>query len=242
MGTAVDGDLPLLDSLREHVLSAIATATERVEHERNEVTAERHAYDTFRDRIRGIETVTTSASPATPVTRRYVDPTTDAVEQLRSAFRATVQRVDHYDEREESIEAHVASEFSPDIAVLFRRSRDGPFTEHDRTVLVTAIQRAIDGRDDFLAILDREQESLTTSRRALVAVLDEQDGPHVPDWYRSQFASKLDAVAEDRQQRLNERPPTVRTNGHDLCGYLYRQMDWTYPVLTALARFRRTTL
>jgi hypothetical protein len=107
---------------------------------------------------------------------------------------------------------------------------------------VTAIQQAIDGRDDFLEILDRERESLTASRRAMVAVLDEQDGPHVPDWYRTEFESRLDAVAEDRQQTLNERPSTARTDGHDLCGYLYRQMDWTYPVLTALARFRRTAL
>jgi hypothetical protein len=37
---------------------------------------------------------------------------------------------------------------------------------------------------------------------------------------------------------LDDRPQRSRSDGHDLCHYLYANQGWIYPVLTAVARLR----
>jgi len=120
MSTDTESAYFLLESLREHVLSPIATAEQRVATERTKVTAERRAYHQFYDRISGIETVTTTRLPTTPTPRTYAESRPRAVERVRTAFRATVMMVDHYDDvYDESLNEHVSAELSPDVAALF---------------------------------------------------------------------------------------------------------------------------
>lgn len=243
MGTASGLEFSPRESLRDHVLSPVATAERRVNDEHSELIAERHGYERFKDRLRGIETVTQTESRAGPSTRTYVASQSRPIECIRSAFRETVMSVDHFEEvYGESLDEHVATELSPEVTALLENPQATTFTEQAKTVLLTAVQRAINERHLFIEILEWEQESLTESRRTLTDLLAEQDGPRVPEWYRSEFETTLDELAARRQETLQERPTTARMNGHDLCTYLYQREDWTYPVLTALARFRRTVM
>jgi hypothetical protein len=57
---------------------------------------------------------------------------------------------------------------------------------------------------------------------------------------RGEFEGTLDDLAQSRQSLIQRRDPTSRTDGHDICEYLYRDAEWTYPVLTAVTRFRTT--
>jgi len=225
------------------VLSPIEAAERRVDRESAEVAAERDAYEQFSDRVAGIATVTTPQSQLTPTPRLYVDAHPPAAEQLRSAFRATVMSVDHYDDvYDESLPEYVAAELSDDIATVFADDLMTPFMEPAKTTLTTAIQRAINGREQFLDVLDQERASLKATHCTLADLLNEQDGPQVPNWYRPEFETTLEELADQRQETLHDRPAIARTDGHDLCTYLYQDQAWTYPVLTALARFRRTAL
>jgi hypothetical protein len=243
MGTVSPPENPLSKMTKEHVLSPLETARQRAEREHEEVTAERCAFISFKGRVSGIETVTT-ASPQSPPGTRSVDTSgRHSVERVRSTFRATVMSVDHYEDLYgESLDEHVAAELSPEVATLFQTEQTTAFTEPAKAVLIGAVDRAITQRDVILDTIEREQDSLEDSHNALANLLDTYGEPRVADRYRSEVEEKLDALARTRQETLKNRSPMARADSHDLCQYLYRPSDWTYPVLTALARFRRSLL
>jgi len=103
--------------------------------------------------------------------------------------------------------------------------------------VLTAVANAIDRRETVCNNLDGERESLDQSRDGLLVIIDELDGTRVPVGVGVDFTDALDEVARHRQETLASRTTSPRTNGHDLCAYLYVDYDWTYPVLTAVTRF-----
>jgi len=238
MGTSNQVDDPVLRTLRDHVLDPLTTAEEVVEAEYAEVEAERRAFAQFSDRIAGIETVSMErGDPGRPQT--VVDPSTQRVERLRSAFRETVMSVDHYEERYgEPLVAHVVGELSADVATGFRRESAAPFTQFYKTALSNAVDTAIGGRALLCDHLDAERASLETSHETFTDLLDDAGGPGDPTRLRGDFETTLDDLAGSRQALIQRRDPMSRTDGHELCAYLYREPDWTYPVLTAVTRFR----
>jgi len=236
--TTRTGD-PIADTLREHVLSPISVAETSVEHEYADVEAELEAYERFKDRVAGIDTVSTSSAPAPTPQSREVQSRQRMVERVRSGFRETVMSVDHYDEMYgESLVEHAAAELSADVAVVFRRERATPFTEMTKRVLTSAVERAVEQRETFLDTLEGEQDGLESGRATLASLLDDYGTGTASDAHRADVTERLDDLARERQEVLRSRTTSVRTDGHDLCAYLYRDHEWTYPVLTATTRFR----
>jgi hypothetical protein len=88
------------------------------------------------------------------------------------------------------------------------------------------------------AAVETEQESLDSSRSALDALLPTRDGPHIVASNPDDVQSRLDELARGRQRVVQRRYAGSRADCHDLCQYLYGEFDWTYPVLTAVTRFR----
>ena len=230
--------IPPGESLRRHVLDPLATAESTLDNEYEEVAAERHAFEQFKKRVAGIETVSDTAAMTT--TRRPLDEKRSrSAERVRSAFRETVMDVDHYDEvYGESLIEHAAAELSPDIAAGLRRDAHLQFTHLYKRTLLAAVESAIEQRETVCAILDNERDSLSRSRDGLRAVLDELDGTRVPGGTRAEFTDALDEIAGQRQETVTSRTGSPRTDGHDLCAYLYAECSWTYPVLTAVTRLR----
>jgi hypothetical protein len=240
MGTSNQVDDPVYRSLYDHVLGPLSTAEAVVEAEYAEVEAERQAFERFSDRLASIETVSTGrGGPGQPQT--VVETSSRPVEGLRSAFRETVMSVDHYEEAYgEPLVAHAAGELSADVAAGFRRESAAPFTEFYKTTLSRTVESAIEGRARFCDLLDAERSALETGRETLVDLLDDAGGPGDPTRLRGEFEGTLDDLAQSRQSLIQRRDPTSRTDGHDICEYLYRDAEWTYPVLTAVTRFRTT--
>jgi hypothetical protein len=240
MGTASRSESALSRMTREHVLSALETAHTRAEREYGEVEAERRAYAQFKERVSAIETGPASPAQSMTAVRSVETPGRHSVERLRSTFRETVMSVDHYDEfYGESLDEHAAAELSPEIATLFQPEQTTTLTEPTKTVLIGAVDRAVSQRDVVLDTLEGEQNSLENSQTALAELLDTYSEPRAAARYQPEIEDSLDELAKDRQETLTSRPSTVRADGHDLCAYLYQGFDWTYPVLTALARFRQ---
>ncbi|WP_436930898.1 DUF7260 family protein [Halosimplex halobium] len=238
METSHRTDDPLSRTLREHVLEPLSTAEELVGAERAEVEAERQAYVRFADRVGGIDTV--SRQPAgVNRTRQLTDSPPRRVERLRSAFRETVMSVDHYDEvYGESLVEHAAAELSADVATGFRREGGTQFTEFYRSTLVSAVEEAVGWRERLVDQLDEELASLDRSRDAVEDLLDRWEGPGPAEGVESD----LDDLAERRQNLVQRRDPLSGTDGHELCQYVYADAEWTYPVLTAVARVRTAAL
>jgi hypothetical protein len=64
------------------------------------------------------------------------------------------------------------------------------------------------------------------------------DGTRVPTSIETDVTDALDEIASQRQETFAGRTVSPRTDGHDLCAYLYAECPWTYPVLTAVTRLR----
>lgn len=224
-----------LHTFRQHVLDPLSTAEARTEEEREEVDAERDAYEQFAARV--AEIPTDSSKPAAPVVKNVLrERSPRHSEALREAYRETVMAVPHYDGvYDETLEEHVLTEFGPELTELFQPLAGISFTEHHRDTLVAAAEQRARDRAEFCDALDSEAESLGSLRRDLETLLDEFDTSIVPAWYREQFDDKLGDVLHARQAILNTRSLSC-LDGHNLCEYLYDETSWTYPVLTAVAR------
>jgi len=163
----------------------------------------------------------------------------EAIAGARTAFRETVMAVDHYDEMYgETLEEHVAMELSAAAAAVFRSDSATSFTDMHKTALAAVIKDAIDQRDLVREQLETELDSIEPCRTDLVELLGCFDGATGPAWFRSDFESRLNKLARTRQEEIQRRHHRARTDGHDLCHYLYNEPPWTYPVLTAIARLR----
>lgn len=225
------------DSLRQHVLTPVSEAQSRVERELDEVDAERRAFGRFRDRVAGIEPV--PPRPDNPARQTVAhDPDDRTVEQLRGAYRETVMSVAHYDDVfGESLDTNVAAELSAEVATGFQRGGTR-FTTMYKSRLTAAVDRAIAEREAFCETLATERDSLESCQESLVELLDPLDGPRVPVWHTTDFQDALSDIAHHRQEIVHRGHTLSYIDDHDLYAYLYRDENWTYPVLTAIARLR----
>lgn len=239
MDTSTRSGDSIAETLREHVRSPIESAAADVEREYADVEAELDAYERFRDRVAGIDTVSTPQSPESTAKPQGLEGQREAVERLRTAFRETVMGVEHYDEvYGESLVEHAAAELSAEAAVVFRREHTTSFTEMTRRVLTSTVSRAVEQRETFLDTLAEERDFLESSWTALADLLDDYETVTPADRGWGTVTDELDDLAAERQAVLRNRTASVRTDGHELCEYLYREHEWTYPVLVAITRFR----
>jgi len=247
MADSVPTGGPVANSLRQHVLTPVSTAEGLVETERAEIAAERRAYEEFKTRVAGIDTASAPrvpSSPSQPSSRPgAVERRPQWVERIRSAFRETVMGVDHYDEvYGEPLDQHVAAELSAEVAATLQQETDAPFIEPYKRALTAAASDAVDRREAFVDALEAEQESLERGHAVLEEIIETCDGASVPSRHRAEFEDRLDDLAQTRQETVHRRTAPTRADTHDLCAYLYGDCDWTYPVLTAVARFRRVVV
>jgi hypothetical protein len=237
MGDRTDSDTALVSVLRGHVLDPLADAQSVVQREAAEIDTEREAFDQLAQRVTTIETVP-DWQPEPQAHTLTVESQPQTADQLREAYRETVMDVPHFEDvYGESLETNVAAELPPDVAVLFQDPAD-QITPDQKTRIRAAATNARASRETLAANLVAEQESLATANDELDAVITQLDGPHVPGWYAAQFKTTLTKTIQTRQETLDARPHKSRSDGHDLCHYLYTDQGWTYPVLTAVARLR----
>jgi hypothetical protein len=231
--------ISLVDSLRQYVLTPLVDAQSLVRKEYKEVDAERQAFQNLNERIAAINTVSSRPSaPKRQTTARHSNP--KQVERLRSAYRETVMDVSHYEDTYgESLETHVAAEFSAGVATGFQP--EGPlFTDVYKTHLTGAISQAIAQRKAFCERIETEQDSLVSSKDDLTDLLNSLDGIHIPAWYTTEFENVLSELAETRQETVQVPNQYRQVDNHDLYDYLYDDPEWTYPVLTAIERLHRS--
>jgi hypothetical protein len=232
------------ESFRDHILEPISIAEQVVEADRDEVTAERDAFQQFKNRLIDIDTGGTSSmrpgamSATRPLWRGDGDSgSEDQGERVRRAFRETVMCVDHYDHvYDQSLTEYASTELHPGVAADLRQDSPTSLDAVSMRNLWLCVDQAIEKRKGLCDQLDRERSSLETCRIALRELLATCDGPSVPDWYWETFESRLDDIAKDRQETLHRRIRLSPADGHSLCRYLYQGRDWTYPVLTAATR------
>lgn len=230
-----------LDALHQYVRSPLYTASSSVRQEQDELAAERRAFADFAERL---ATLTVDREPVrqpTSTNLRVHTRPTDSIADVRAAYRETVMAVLHYDRvYDESLLEHVSGELGPELAQSITTERTLPLTASLRNALQLETQHAIQSRRAFNATLDAEHDSIERARGELLALVRELDSTTIPNWYRDAFVDRLDAIAADRQETLQERSPIPYLERDALCAYLYAEHPWRYPVLTAVTRVRES--
>jgi hypothetical protein len=220
----------------------------RTDEERDIVRTERDAFESFLDRLRDIQADGWNASETThghtALTTVDKAPQT-GFQEIRRAYRETVMGVAHYDrEYGDTLRESLAAEVGEPLA---RRVADGQIlmpAVHD--ALVEATRQTRDDRDEFLARLRRERESLRTIADELndteARVVELADRIDATD--KSADLSRIDGTLRLLERRctdlVSRRQQRVHNRGNrDLSGfasgslsqYLYGDMETVTPAI-----------
>ncbi|MFC7078651.1 DUF7260 family protein [Haloarcula halophila] len=235
--TLPDGPRQYLRVFRHHVREPISDAQGRVAREREEIAAERSAFEAFRTAVADLRPVTVSPSKR----QRSVvglDSQPDQVERLCETFESTVMSVPHYEAvYDESLSQHMLAELG-DPAAAVVDSPTNTITPQQRSALLTAIDRTIDDRTAYADVLAEEATALATADSAIKEIVEGLDDVLIQDWYKAEFETRLDEIIRDRQSVVHGRISPSPIDGRSLCVHLYADQPWTFPVLTAVARLQ----
>ncbi len=228
-------------------LAHVYEARDALGEERERVAAERDAFRRFAARAETI-TVSTGARTGTdaPVAVR-TKPPDSGMGTVREAYRETVMGVPHFDdEYGEDLVTNAAAELSPEVAAAL--AGDGPLTPQLRDALATQGREAAASRENLLGAIDGEREEIREATDRLERL--KQDVTDIDDDFLPYTYAELEAaydrlgsrredigdVVEKRQRDLRaESAGAQGIDGHDLCRYVYGDLDTTYPVLSDAA-------
>lgn len=225
----------------------ISDAIEIVREERAWTRAERDAFDTFIQRID--TTPVTQESPPRDTPQRIIGNSpaeTDHLQQIQQAYEETVMDVAHYEkEYDDTVAESMVEEFGPEITTQIVSGRS--FTPLLKQQLLQAARQCRHDREEFLSILEMEQEVLETAQTTLDDVAEHLDRVtmHLPSEQSLDDLittyTRLDDIEQECNELLTDRQQQ-RTEGHanidtpqaallDLQTYLYSSPPVTYPVL-----------
>jgi hypothetical protein len=232
----------------------IGQARECLDQEHTRVQAEEHAFQQFVSRVDDIEV---DDSRFSGWTQRHgsvrsligMDSNEEQLSEIEDAYRETVLDTDHYaaEYDDTSIYESIAAELTPEIAQSLKHN--DRLTSELQTAVLEAAKQTRNGRTSFLDVLDHEAASVTEAHeeiRSIETAVSELADPPFEAWNFTALTTArdqllgleddCDAVAHQRQQFLDERtPPQTIHLEESLNEYLYHPLDWTHPVLSAIA-------
>jgi len=219
-------------------MTQLKEALDVVNEERTMLRCEAVRFEEFRDSVR--LAATGEADDAASA-----EQTCNLGQQYRETVMDTPDFQDVYDE---TLEESLRNELTPRIAN--RLLAGEPFTARLKRTLLVATSDAIQRRNEFESRLATEAESLETSHEEIGSIRSEIE--QLPDCRltRGQFEileesweayERLEAHCQDilarRQQLLRSSGRRVHIEGETfaLNDYLYRNLETSHPVLSAIA-------
>ena len=239
--------------------SVLEGARETVRVERRRTADERAAFASFRSRLDAIPATTAAGVTAD---QRFDGPQPIGYETprmgtellaVRDAYQSTVMSVPHYEEEyNDTYAASLAAEFGPELAAAL--TCESALHEHVRRSVLDQTTTAIETRDEFETVLEREQASVRAASEELrslddsVASLGETAVDRLDfgglDAHRARLEvleRRCDEVATTRQRERVAVEQSMHFDGEtdDVQTYLYQDLPVTYPVLAAVAAVGR---
>jgi len=230
-------------------LQYLPKAREAIARERRYLDAERDSFLAFHDQIRSLRpaSLATSGESSTRQTQSMIlsDPDADSVslDSICDAYRESVMSVDHFEEEyDESLQRHMAAELSVEIAQAVTSQQT--LTPLLKQSLIRASQTAVVRRDDLLTELSAEADSLNEAETKLSRFADATLAVPEPPisgsfdtlatiWRDMRAMEReYDQYCRERQAHIRDRRVRVGTpDGVGFCGYVYEDLNVTYPVL-----------
>lgn len=232
--------------------NSISTAIDHMETEQTRLAAEQTAFDRFGSRIERLSPDKRPSQDRRVGYEQQVAPQTLSV--VREAYSETVMDLSHYEEDyDDSYEESVTEEFGPELAVLLTKSDH--FLPTTKATLVDKIDIAIQQREAFQRLVNRELQSLRSAATDIRSVTDtlaelsdtpfESSSFGALDAYYQQtdvLFTECDAIASDRQNDLVAIQRSWQSNAslRALVDYFYQSLPVTYPVLATLGELGET--
>ncbi|WP_049925920.1 DUF7260 family protein [Halopiger goleimassiliensis] len=220
-----------------------------LEREREEVLAERRAFDRFASRVADLDARPASATAqfAGPGAVTHVSSTGNDCSAVREAFDETVMSLSHYSDRyDETWIESIAAELNPDVAAaLQRHERLHPPLKRS---LQLAAEQAVTNRTELLDLLETERDALaeyeselSDAEGELQSLLDqpisnlEFNALRLTRTRLEELGDRCDRLATERQRQLHERRCQLSVIDGDVFeAYLYGNYEHSYPVLAAI--------
>lgn len=222
-------------SLRCYVLSPVNSGLDAITREHTELTTEKEALRDFSNAVKRIDCdVQVSRSP--PIA---TDSDPSDLQKVQTAYRETVMSMEHYNERyHNTFQADIEAEFGKDVADVLCQRGAGQFNNKVKRTVLNKIDQRIADRERLIQGLNQEKTSLRNAQTELSDIVNSLAKIKIPEWYAEPFLERLNERSEKRQNSIHNHRSFGRIDGHSFCQYVYSSTDWTYPVLTAIGRFR----
>lgn len=243
--------LVLTGLLAVFVLAAIQhvrQARSAVAEERSRTANEQHAFVRFVRTVSRLEP--TSAAPFVSndgtggsLAASGGPPPDRSLQAVRDAYEDTVMAVDHYEEEyDEPLARHMGEEFGEEVATAV--AAGDRLTPGLQDVLVERAREAAADRERLMRRLDDEAADLDDADEELErleAAVEDADGRRlaertydqlIDEWHRlGETESRLRRLLERRQGQLDPDADARCPDRPSLQGYLYADLDSSYPVL-----------
>nr|WP_248517943.1 hypothetical protein [Salinarchaeum laminariae] len=230
-------------------IDAVRRAPAEVNAERDRLLEEYEAFTEFADRVEDLSISTRSDGGRSREAFLLASKQpAGQLQSVRDAYRDTVMAVDHFDtDYDESLEAHLTAELSPEIAssvidgthltATLRRSivAGARNAVRDRHVV---IERLADERTDLQAAADQLAAIAKRFERTDGDELTERTFPDIQTrWQRlHEHQEECEALLARRQQQVSELSSVGISNGRSpvaVSTYLFDDLDVDFPVLDA---------
>lgn len=222
----------------------IDAARDAVAEERSTIRAEYEALAAFDRRVAELPTATVSTGPPLVADPQPAD---GSLKRVRAAYEETVMSVPHYeDEYGDTLAESLAAEFGDDLAAALMGGT--ALTPEFRDAVRAATAAARDEREEFLNVLDRETQSLSTALADVAAVEAELDSlddrplsarsfDDLHDLWSSirDLEAQVDGISRRRQETIRGHRNDLPGVPTDLSEYLYADLPASYPVLASVA-------
>lgn len=224
----------------EKAADALATECRRT-------TAEVEAFRTFEKRV-GELTPTGGTAVGKAASVQTVASSGHGLDAVRKQYEATVMAVPHYEsEYSESYAKNVREELGPDISTLLVGGHT--FERHHKHAIVSKTRETRELREQLVAALEAERESLTALEEPVCSLAEqvdsldtahlETDSHRLLDAYRSRLdvlETRCHELIERRQSEMvtERRSLSLPISGPDIQTYVYNDLTVTYPVIATL--------
>ncbi|AXG10485.1 DUF7260 family protein [Haloplanus rubicundus] len=222
----------------------IDAALDAVAEERATVRDEYEALEAFDRRVADLSTVTVSTGPPLVTDPR---PSGQSLERVRTAYAETVMSTSHYEtEYGDTVAESLAAEFGDDLAAALLGGT--ALTPELRDAVRAATDAARREREEFLDVLDREADSLSTAADDIAdvtAAFESLDDRPVParsfDDLHDRWATirelqaRVDGIGLCRQETIRGHRTHLPGVPTDLSEYLYADLSSSYPALASVA-------
>jgi hypothetical protein len=222
----------------------IDAALDAVAEERATVRDEYEALGAFDGRVAELPTVTVSTGPPLVTDPQ---PSGPSLERVRTAYAETVMSTPHYEtEYGDTVAESLAAEFGDGLAAALLGGT--ALTPELRDAVRAATDAARREREEFLDVLDREADSLSTAADDIAdvtAAFESLDGEPAPApsfddlharWSTiRELQARVDGIGMRRQETIRGHRTHLPGVPTDLCEYLYFDLSASYPALASLA-------